>query len=484
MSEEKNNETAEVEVAEEAMEEKEAPEAEAMAEDGEGAVEDQPVQTDDVEKEAVAEETAETDEEEDASADGEADQRAGARPAPTAEVEDPVAVEEGTKDQSGDADGAETPPTPTAEGEEPVTEATAIEDQPEPADDAETPPTPGGAQGPSPTPADEASVTEDTPVEAKTPEADSQAKGGKEKPQKAAKPEVPLKPEIAALDKARKQRKPVTGKVIGWNKGGFHVVIDEVPAFCPRSAIAVGEPEEPESYLNRELDFVVLEIRKGGKRIVVSRAGAIRAERSAQRKQVLSEIKAGAVLTGTVASLTDFGAFIDLGGVQGLLHVSEISRSRVEHPSQALEEGQEVEVKVLKVEKGGKRISLSRKALEPDPWQAIGDFEEGQEIEGKVERAEKFGVLVEIAPGLSGLIPSSALSLPADASPKRVFPTGKEMKVQIVSIDKKRKRISLLPEGAQVDGSKRDLDEYRKQQGEQKLGALAAAFERAKGKRG
>ncbi len=317
-------------------------------------------------------------------------------------------------------------------------------------------------------------------------ESDSNATAEKASATKEAKatapPPVELKPEIAALDKARKQRKPVAGKVIGWNQGGFHVAIGEVPAFCPRSAIALGEPEEPESYLNQEFDFTVLEIRKGGKRIVVSRAGAIRAERSAQRKQVLAEIRPGAVLTGSVASLTDFGAFVDLGGVQGLLHVSEISRSRINHPSDALEEGQEIEVKVLKVEKGGKRISLSRKALEPDPWQAIDDFEEGQEIEGKVERAEKFGVLVEIAPGLSGLIPSSALSLPADASPKRVFPGGKELKVQIVSIDKRRKRISLLPEGAQVDGSKKDLDEYRQRHGEQKLGALAAAFEKARGR--
>lgn len=323
----------------------------------------------------------------------------------------------------------------------------------------------------------------DSKVEGK--DSGSEGEADEKKAQKEAKskaPVEPLSPEIAALDEARKKRQPVSGKVIGWNKGGFHVVLGDVPAFCPRSTISLGEPDEPESYLNRELDFTVLEIRKGGKRIVVSRAGAIRAERSAKRKATMAEVKPGAVLTGTVVSLTDFGAFIDLGGVQGLLHVSEISRSRVEHPSDVFEEGQEVEVKVLKVEKRGKRISLSCKALEPDPWQAIDEFTEGQEVDGRVERAERFGVLVELAPGLSGLIPSSKLSLPADAQPQRVFPKGKELTVQIVSIDKKRKRISLLPEGAQVDGSKKDLEEYRKEQGDQKLGAMAAAFERAQSK--
>ncbi len=320
---------------------------------------------------------------------------------------------------------------------------------------------------------------------------DAQANQAAEKPAKAApaaaakkqKPKpapVPLSPEIAALDEARKARQLVNGKVIGWNQGGFHVAIDQTPAFCPRSAISLAEPEDPASYVDQELDFLVLEIRNGGKRIVVSRAAAIRAKRSVQRKQAMATIKEGAVVSGTVASITDFGAFVDLGGVQGLLHVSEIARSRVEHPSEVLTEDQEVEVKILKVEKGGKRISLSRKALEPDPWKEIDQFNEGDAVDGKVERAEKFGVLVEIAPGLSGLIPSSSLTLPSDASPQRVYPRGKAIRVQIVSIDRRRKRISLLPEGAQVDGSTADLKEYRRKHPEQKLGALAAAFERAR----
>ncbi len=312
----------------------------------------------------------------------------------------------------------------------------------------------------------------------------SDAKPAKKKPQKKAKQEDtrPLPPAIEALNQARKGRTPVTGKIIGWNQGGFHVVVGETPAFCPRSAIGLGAPEEPASYVDQEMEFIVLEIRDRGRRVVVSRAAAIKAQDYQRRSEAMSKVEVGAVLTGTVASLTDFGAFIDLGGVQGLLHISEIARSRIDHPSEALSEGDSVEVKVLKVEKGGKRISLSRKALEPDPWKGIGDFKEGQVVDGKVDRAERFGVLVELAPGLSGLIPSSALTLPSDASPQRVFPKGKEMKVQIVSIDRKRKRISLLPEGAQVDGSAADLKAYRERHGEQKLGAMAAAFEKARAK--
>jgi small subunit ribosomal protein S1 len=187
------------------------------------------------------------------------------------------------------------------------------------------------------------------------------------------------------------------------------------------------------------------------------------------------------VVTGKVASLTDFGAFVDLGGVQGLVHVSEMSRQRIEHPSDMLEVGQEVEVKILKLEKGGRRISLSMRALQPDPWQEIHNrFPEGSVVTGKVEKTTSFGAFIELEPGLTGLLPASVISLPRDASLARVYPPGKDIQVQIVSVDSRRQRISLTLEGSALEGSRSDYQAYVREQRQteptQGFNALADAF--------
>jgi small subunit ribosomal protein S1 len=277
---------------------------------------------------------------------------------------------------------------------------------------------------------------------------------------------------------------PVEGKVIGWNKGGFHVVVDGFAAFCPRSEMESEEAAEPRDYVDRSFDFKVIEIRQGGRRVVLSRAAALRQESEEQSRVARRKLEAGAVLHGTVASLTDFGAFVDLGGVQGLIHISELSRGHVGHPSDVLEVGQTVEVKVLKVEQGGRRISLSRKALEPDPWKNIGErLREGSVVTGVVEKTERFGALIEIEPGLTGLLPSSEMALPRDTSPARAFPSGREVAVQIVSIDPRRRRISLAPKGAHLGGSRSDYEDYKKAAADemgQGFNALEAAFRKSR----
>jgi ribosomal protein S1 len=298
--------------------------------------------------------------------------------------------------------------------------------------------------------------------------------------QEAAPDSKPAGP-AADLIAARKADRAVTGKVIGWNKGGFHVVVDGFTAFCPQSEMEIGHSDDPKTYVDRELEFKVLDVRKKGRRVVLSRAAALKGERSETARKARGKLSVGATVSGRVASITDFGAFVELGGgIQGLVHVSELSRRHVGHPSEVVQEGEEIEVKVLKIGEGGKRISLSRKALEPDPWSEVAQqFEEGDEVTGTVEKTQPFGALIELAPGLTGLLPTSEMSLPRDTSPARAFPPGREVEVQIVSIDSRRHRISLAPKGAKLGGSRSDYEAYKKSAdtGERAgFNALEAAF--------
>jgi small subunit ribosomal protein S1 len=389
-------------------------------------------------------------------------------------------------------------------------------------------------------------------------EADGDDEGGEE---------VPEDPALAELRQAREAGNAVEGKVIGWNRGGFHVVVGPVTAFCPSSEMELGRPKSPASYLEKNLQFKVIKFQKRGRRVVLSRAAVL----TDQRQEVVGRLQPGAVVRGRVTSLPDFGAFVDLGGVEGLVHVSEISRSRVQRPKDALELGQEVEVKVLKVEQGGGRISLSMKDLEPDPWQGVGQrfhrgdrfsgkvlrktdfglfvelepevegllhvsqlppgksaedpslapgatiegwirevdarrqrlslslrevptedpwreigkrFPEGEVVEGVVESVAPFGVFVSLSAGVTGLLPNSQTGLPRGTNAARAFNPGQSVRVQVLQVDARRKRISLGREGSHVEGSKSDLQAFRKEQREREEKAptaMAAAFARLRG---
>ena len=318
------------------------------------------------------------------------------------------------------------------------------------------------------------------PKKAKTAK-DASSEGGK----KTETPAPPESEELQALRKAKEQKTPVEGRVFGYNNGGFHVVIGGLPAFCPRSEIKASQSiGDPESYVDQTFEFRVLKIQSRGKRIVISRSAIEREEQHERRAATMKTLEIGATVKGAVTSIADFGAFVDLGGVEGLVHISEISRQRVQSPSEVLEMGQEVEVKVLKIEKGGKRISLSIKALLPDPWRDIKErFEEGSIVTGRVERTGRPGAFIELEPGLTGLLPTSEMSLPRDAIPGRLYPPGREVKVQIVQVDTRRRRISLAPEGAALGGSRTDYMNYvkgQKVEESQGLSAMAAAFSKFK----
>jgi small subunit ribosomal protein S1 len=289
----------------------------------------------------------------------------------------------------------------------------------------------------------------------------------------SAPPKTPPDPRVQRLRDAARSAESISGKVIGWNNGGFHVVVDGLTAFCPRSEMELRQPRSPKSYLDQDYLFQVLRVRSRGRQIVLSRARHLRRERTQQRDAALGRLEAGAHITGKVVSLTDFGAFVDLGGVQGLVHRSEISRRPVDDPAAVLEVGQEVDVAILKIERGGQRISLSMRALEPDPWRdAAKKYPVGTSIEGRVERTESFGAFIELEPGLTGLLPSAAMGLPAETIPARAFPPGKLVRVQVQSVDPRRHRIALIREGAQMGGTEADYRDYKKKQSDDSRGGF------------
>src|SRR5689334_165572 len=217
----------------------------------------------------------------------------------------------------------------------------------------------------------------------------------------------------ASLEQLRQMyenRLPVEGKVSGRNKGGFEVNVSGLRAFCPLSQIALGKIENPDAFLNQTIEFRVTELSDDGRRVVVSRAALLKEAAAERAAETRNRVVMGAELTGKVKTLTPFGAFVDLGGIDGLLHVSEMSRRRVTDPKDVVQIGQEVRVKVIKVENDGKRISLSMKDQEPDPWHDVAErFAPGTAFNGRIVRSTDFGYFVEVEPGVDGLVHVSQL---------------------------------------------------------------------------
>ncbi|HET7707092.1 MAG TPA: S1 RNA-binding domain-containing protein [Thermoanaerobaculia bacterium] len=250
----------------------------------------------------------------------------------------------------------------------------------------------------------------------------------------------------ASLDQLRQMYEnnlPVEGKVTGRNKGGFDVSVAGVRAFCPLSQIALGKIENPDIFLNQTYDFRVTEMSDDGRRVVVSRAALMKEEAAARAQEARVKVVPGATLTGRVKTITPFGAFVDLGGVDGLLHVSEMSRRRVTDPKEVVQIGQEVTVKVIKVDNDGKRISLSMKDQEPDPWGDVADrYPVGAQFNGKIVRSTDFGYFVEVEPGLDGLVHLSQLPLGVKAGDPSVA-IGSQVTGWIREVDPAKKRLSL-----------------------------------------
>ena len=253
----------------------------------------------------------------------------------------------------------------------------------------------------------------------------------------------------AELEQAFAHGIPVEGVVTAENKGGFDVQIGGVRAFCPASQIDRRRGEAVE-YIGQRLHFRITEITAGGRNVVVSRRQLLEDEAAVLATETWRRLHVGAVVRGTVTSIRNFGAFVDLGGIEGLLHVSELGHARVGHASDVLTVGQEIEVQVVKLDPPGepgvrRQIGLSLRALAPDPWQDARErFAVGATVRGVVRRLEPFGAFVEIAPGIDGLVHVSRMALDRRVShPRQVANPGDEVDVTILSVDPEKRRIAL-----------------------------------------
>ncbi|RLE31771.1 MAG: hypothetical protein DRJ61_10840 [Acidobacteria bacterium] len=242
---------------------------------------------------------------------------------------------------------------------------------------------------------------------------------------------------------AAESGEPVEGKVGGRRKGGFDVIVAGIRGFCPMSQIDDTRSDDLDVHLGKTYQFKVLEYEADGGNLVVSRAALLRVQRDAMRTQAWETLEEGAVVEGTVRSLPDFGAFVDLGGVDGLVHVTEISHLRVGKPSDVLTIGEAVTVKVLNMDREKNRIALSIKQMQADPWDAVAEqFPKGGAFEGLVVRQAPFGVFVQLAPGLDGLLHVSQLP-PGQDLKSEEFQEGQTINGWIKDVDRGNHRIGL-----------------------------------------
>jgi small subunit ribosomal protein S1 len=243
------------------------------------------------------------------------------------------------------------------------------------------------------------------------------------------------------------------GKIIGYNKGGLIVPIGSLRGFVPASQVSVlrrseGGAETPEQrwgkMVNEPIDVRVIEVDRERRRLILSERLALQETRETLKDRLLDELEEGAVRTGRVTSLADFGAFVNIDGADGLVHLSEITWERIQHPNEVLKVGQEVQVKVISMDRERKRIGLSIRQLQPDPWlKKVENIKEGQLVEGTITHLTKFGAFARLAEDLEGLIHVSELSEQRVAHPKEVVKEGDVVTLRVIKIDPERRRIGL-----------------------------------------
>ena len=268
-------------------------------------------------------------------------------------------------------------------------------------------------------------------------------------PGAAATPKKPVrrKPKDAAVARAHRTRLPIEGTIVGVIKGGYEVRLGKSRAFCPHSQIDIVRVEDPESFVGRTLPFVVTQYRRGGEDVVVSRRALIEEERADEAKAVRATLIEGSIMQGHVVGVAPFGAFVDLGaGVQGLVHISELSHRRVVNVEEVVKVGDTVQVKVLRMEKDGQRISLSVRRAEKDPWAGVGErFPVGSVHPGTVVRLAEFGVFVEMEPGIEALAPAREMP-PISSDWRDGLEPGAASSWRVLAVDRKRRRMSVAPD--------------------------------------
>ena len=266
------------------------------------------------------------------------------------------------------------------------------------------------------------------------------------------------------LEQAFEKQEIVKGIINGRVKGGFTVEIDFVRAFLPGSLVDVRPVRDPSYLEGKTLEFKVIKLDQKRNNVVVSRRAVVEQEYSAERTELLEKLQEGAVIKGTVKNLTDYGAFVDLGGIDGLLHITDMAWKRVKHPSEVVNVGDEIDVRILKFDRERQRVSLGIKQLGNDPWQQIGRrYPTGTRLFGKVTNIADYGCFVEIEEGVEGLVHVSEMDWTnKNVNPSKVVHIGQEVEVMVLDIDEERRRISLGIKQCQANPWKEFSDNYNR----------------------
>jgi small subunit ribosomal protein S1 len=247
------------------------------------------------------------------------------------------------------------------------------------------------------------------------------------------------------LERAFEDKLRVTGVIFGRVKGGFTVDLDGAVAFLPGSQVDIRPVRDAGPLMNKNEPFLILKMDKRRGNIVVSRRAVLEESRAEQRNELVANLKEGQVIDGVVKNITDYGAFVDLGGVDGLLHVTDIAWRRVNHPSEVLSIGANVKVQVIKVNPETQRISLGMKQLEADPWEGVAaKYPLGTKFKGRVTNITDYGAFVELEPGVEGLVHVSEMSwVKKNVHPGKIISTSQEVEVMVLEVDSTKRRISL-----------------------------------------
>ena len=247
------------------------------------------------------------------------------------------------------------------------------------------------------------------------------------------------------LEEALEKNETITGRISGKVKGGFTVDIKDVRAFLPGSLVDVRPVRDPAYLEGKELEFKLIKLDRKRNNVVVSRRAVVESEHSEEREQLMDKLQEGAILKGVVKNLTDYGAFVDLGGIDGLLHITDMAWKRVRHPSEVVNVGDELDVRVLKFDRERNRVSLGLKQLGEDPWDNISRrYPANSRVFGKVSNVTDYGAFVEIEPGVEGLVHVSEMDWTnKNVNPSKVVQVGDEVEVMVLDCDEERRRISL-----------------------------------------
>jgi small subunit ribosomal protein S1 len=269
------------------------------------------------------------------------------------------------------------------------------------------------------------------------------------------------------IEAAADSGQPVEGQVIEVVKGGLIIDLG-VRGFLPASLVDIRRVPDLDQYMGTAIECKVIELNRSRNNVVLSRRAVLEEERKEQRQEILDRLQPGLVVEGQISNIVDFGAFVDLNGIDGLIHISELSWSHVNHPSEILNIGDTVQVKVLDIDRDRQRISLGLKQTQEDPWQRVIDtYSIGDELEGAVTKVVAFGAFVEILEGVEGLVHISELASHHVENPREVVSPGDNVKVKILEIDSERRRLSLSVkrvEGQElpirsIEGDAGDLDD-------------------------